>query len=177
MPNPDKRGPWGAIIAIAVAGAVCFAVASVWKLSRVPSDLVLAVGTACLVAAFLAASVDRWFKKELVTDAFKAVFGNMLPKQLKDELAWVFEQEVLYERLDLTLRLTPTDHPDLLVARIELTRDVRNITTRKVTPQLFLAMDEWFHDGSRSRVVSLHCTQDGKTYSEMKEMPSAGLRG
>jgi hypothetical protein len=172
MPTSDKRGPWAVLVALAVVGVVCIVVPAAVTLPRVVHDLSLALGTAFLIAAFLGASVDRWFKQELLRDAFHAVFGHILAEELRDELTWVYEQKVLCDRFDLMLTLIPTDDPDLLTAHIALSRDLRNITTRPVKPPLLLAIDEWFHEGRPSRVISLHCTQDGETIVKSRFYPA-----
>ncbi len=173
MSQTPKWVPWSVVIGVGSLGVALVAVAGAVVPPRPWSDLMLALGTALVIAAILGASVDPWFKRALLRDSFQAVFGHMLPAELRDELGWVYGQKVLCKRYDLRFVLIPTDDPDLLTARVAISRDMHNVSNEKVEPRLLFAMDEWFHAGRRSRITSFYCTQGEETYNETEDLPSA----
>jgi hypothetical protein len=162
---PRKGGFWTAVVAIMAAGALLLVAAAEW-LSGVPRELADGFGTALVVAAVLAGTVDYYLKRGLLQDAWRQLFGYLLPDRVREELDWVSKQELLCERYDLTLRLEPTDDPDLLTAHIEHRSDVRNITLHSVDYSPVFALDEWFHAGRETKVTALRCTRGGKTYEQ-----------
>lgn len=151
---------------LAVVGALLLASPAVIHESHPVNDLTTAFGTAFLVAALLAVSVDLWLKKQLLQDSFKELFGYLLPPKLKEELAWVYQQQLLAERHELVLTLTPIDGTELFGLHVEMEREVRNIAlvTAETDDVRTFEVDEWFHAERPSRVISLQCTQDRKTY-------------
>ena len=168
MPT-SKAGPWRALIAVAACGVALIAVGAAYaSLPRVAHDLMLAFGTAFLIASLLGASVDRWFKQELQREAFRAVFGYMLPEELRNELGWIYEQELVCTRFDLRFTLRPTDDLGLVTAAVELSRDLRNVTSRTVQWCPMMSADEWFHQGRPSRVLALNCIQGGEAKGKLQ---------
>ncbi len=153
-------------------GIGLLALPEVFHFSRFLHDFALAIGTALLVAAILGASVDRWLKQGLLRDAFQSLFGYMLPAELREELGWVYGQELLCDRYDFTLTLAPIEGSDLLTAQLEARRDLRNVTSHNVPWRPLIAVDEWFHEGRPSQVIALRCTQNGVTRSQIETLPS-----
>ena len=64
------------------------------------------------------------------------------------------------DRFDLRFALRPTDDPDLYTANIQVSRDLRNVSSRGLSVPVFFAVDEWCH-ARRSQVLALNCSQDG----------------
>jgi hypothetical protein len=157
-----KLGFWAVVAAIGVAGALLLVSAAEW-LSGVPRELASGFGTALVVAALLAGTVDYYLKRGLLQDAWKQLFGYLLPDQVREELDWISKQELVCERYDLKLRLEPTEDPDLLTVHIEHQSEIRNITLHKVEFTPIFAVDEWHHAGAPSQVTALCCTRSGET--------------
>lgn len=170
---PQRLKLWLVLSALGALGVGLLIFPSAAALPRFWHDLALAIGTALLVAALLGASVDQWLKQRLAREAFNAVFGYMLPAELKDELMWIYEQELVCESFALRLTLKRTDDADLVIVHSEWEREFRNVTTHKVKAPLVVAVDEWFHQGRPSRVISVRCTKNGETHSQTKAMPSS----
>jgi hypothetical protein len=144
------------------------------------NDLLTALGTALLIASLLAATVDFWLKRALLRDAFKTLFGFLLPEVLRGELHWISTQQLLCDRLDVTLTLTTTDDPEMMLAHCEWRQDLRNITSSTVPFRAVAAADKWFRDGRESRIIAIRCTYKGITTSDTEALPSSpfitGLR-
>ncbi|MGA9314511.1 MAG: hypothetical protein WBV77_07780 [Solirubrobacteraceae bacterium] len=147
------------------------ALPNVGGIPRVLADILSGVGTAAVVAAILGFTVDAYLKVELLRDAFRALFGYLLPEELRDELGWITEQEVLCKRYDLTLTLKPTDDAELLTAEIEWHAEVRNVTSHRVAYRPIFALDEWFQ-GHPSEVTQLRCTRGDATDSDTTDLPA-----
>ena len=160
---------WTALIVLMALGVALLVVPEVADgLPRVWKDISTALGTAFLIAGILGASVDRWLKRELLRDAYQTLFGYLLPDDLRNELAWVADQKLLAERLDLRLTFGTSDDAGLLRLHIDLQADIHNISSETVPYKPLFAVDEWFHPGGgRSSVTSLRATMNGKTYSDM----------
>jgi hypothetical protein len=166
---PRKGGFWIAVMAIGAAGAFLLVAAAEW-LSGVSRELADGFGTALVVAAVLAGTVDYYLKRGLLQDAWKQLFGYLLPDQVREELDWVSKQELLCERYDLTLKLEATHDPDLMTMQIEHRSDIRNITLHSVDFRPLFALDEWFHEGLPSEVTALRCTRHGETYDQAEDV-------
>lgn len=164
-----KIGFWVLLLVLMLIGVGLLVLASAVELPRPLTDLVPGAGTALLIGGILGVSVDRWLKQRLLRDAFKSLFGYVLPEQLRGELDWVYTREVLVERSDLVLTITPIEDSDLLNVCVEWHRDVRNITSRTVKWLPKLSLDEWFHEGHQTQVIALTATQDGQTYKDSKD--------
>lgn len=162
-------GPWRSIALLALVGVAVIAVSQLDVLGSFLHDLILGVGTALLIAAILAATVDRWLKRALVRDAFHAVFGYMLPAELRDEVGWLYGQELLCDAFELRVTLRPTDDPNLLTLAMELSREFRNVATHPVSYEPLFALDDWFHPDRPSRVFGLDASRDGTTDQDMTE--------
>lgn len=155
------------VVAIALLGCLLLIFPALVALPRFLQDVIPALGTALLVAAVLATTVDAFLKQRLLQDAFVALFGYLLPETLRGELGWISEQEFLFERYDFSLTLTPSEDANVLVAHLELQRDLRNITSHTARWRLRAALDEWFHDGQPSRITALRWTQGETTYDDI----------
>jgi hypothetical protein len=105
------------------------------------ADLFLATGEALVVAGILAFTVDQFFKRELVRDAFEAGFGYLLPTSMKPEVRWLVGQDLLCRNYDQHFKLT--EHGDRLRLDVDLYRQVVNVgpTKRKYKP--IVELDEW----------------------------------
>jgi hypothetical protein len=163
---------WPAVACLLALGVGCVVVSTAVHLPRVPHDLILAVGTALIIAAVLAATVDQWLKQRLLRDAFKELFGWLLPEQLREELSWVYEQPLLCDRHELILRLTEADD-DLLTLRMESHRDVRNITSHMIPWRPIFAVDEWFYTGRPSQVISMRISRGAEIVEGELVLPGA----
>jgi hypothetical protein len=163
-----KLGLWGFLAGLIVLGVGLLVFASAVALPRPLRELVPSVGASLLIGGILGASVDRWLKARLLRDAFKSLFGYVLPEQLRTELDWVYTRELLCDRSDLTLRLIPIRDSDLITVGIEWHRDLRNITSHTVSWRPTFSLDEWFHDGHPSRITSLVATLDGNADGEVE---------
>lgn len=162
----DSR--WFFIGGLVVAGLGLLALAAAVHLPAFLATLLPALGAALLIAGLLAASVDQWLKRDLQRDAFRAVFGYMLPEELRDELGWVYGQEMLCDRFDLTFKLRPIEGTDLVAAVMELSRDFRNVASHAVDFQPLIAADEWFYEGHPSRVRALQITNGNTRDNDMR---------
>jgi hypothetical protein len=166
---PRRGGFWFAVVVIGAAGAVLLVSATEWLHGGL-RGLASGFGTALIVAALLAATVDYYLKRGLLQDAWTQLFGYLLPDQVREELDWISKQELLCERYDLTLRLEPTDDHDLLTALIEQRSEIRNTTLHSVDFEPVFALDEWSHEGRPSEVTALRCTRGGETSEETEDV-------
>jgi hypothetical protein len=160
----SKTRFWLAMAMLGLVGAGLLILAATTALPGALHDLVPALGSALVIAAVLGATVDQFLKRRLLEDAFHVLFGYLLPPELREELSWITKQEVLCERHELRLTLTLLDDA-LVKVHMESERDLRNITSHLVPFPIHFAVDEWFHEGLPSQVISLRCTQ-GSTLLE-----------
>jgi hypothetical protein len=170
-----KPGFWFFLSSLVLLGVGLLVLASAVKLPKPLKELIPAFGASLLIGGVLGATVDRWLKARLLRDAFKSLFGYVLPEQLRAELDWVYTRDMLCDRSDLTLTVTPIADSELLNIRIEWHRDLRNITSGSVKWRPRLSLDEWFHAGRQSRITALLATQDGVTHESTEaELPKHG---
>ena len=156
-----------AVGVLVLVGLVLLAVAAAIRLPAFFASFLPALGTAALIAGLLAASVDQWLKRDLQRDAFRAVFGYMLPGELRDELGWLYGQELLCDRFDLTFTLRPIESAGLVTAVMVLSRDFRNVASHVVHYEPLVAADEWFHEGHPAQIQRLQATQTDATDDAM----------
>jgi hypothetical protein len=85
-----------ALVLTATVGLVLIAV-GIWGIDHDSEgwtegarELLIVVGGALVTGSVLAVSVDQWLKQRLVTEAFQATFGYLLPDVLRAELHWIY---------------------------------------------------------------------------------------
>jgi hypothetical protein len=106
------------------------------------SDLAYALGEALVVAGFLGLTVDIFFKRELVRDAFEAGLGYLLPEAMRPEVRWIVGQELLC--VDYDQHFTLSRQGADLRLDIDLLRTVKNVGPKKYEYRPSVVVDEWF---------------------------------
>jgi hypothetical protein len=86
---------------------------------------------------------------------FRPRSDTYLPAELRDELTWIYEQELLCFRHEQLVTLDPTEDPQVVIAKMRVRRDVRNVSRRRVLWTQGFSVDDWLHPGHSPRVTSL----------------------
>jgi hypothetical protein len=153
--------PWIYLGGLALVGLGLLALTAGADLGEVPHEIGVALGSALVIAGVLGGTVDLWLKHLLLRDAFQATFGYLLPAELRDELTWIYEQELLCFRHEQIVSLHPTEDPQVVIAKMRVRRDVRNVSRRRVLWTQGFFVDDWLHSGHSPRVTSLRFSKLG----------------
>jgi hypothetical protein len=149
-----------------LAGVGLLVLAAVADLGEAGDEIVVSLGGALLVAGVLGATVDAWLKHQLLRDAFQATFGYLLPAELRDELAWIYEQDLVCMEHEQEVVIEPADDPDLVLVRTRVRRVVRNVSTHRITWDQTYAIDDWQLPGPGPDITELSVTKAGETFRE-----------
>ena len=142
----------------------------VWTLTWLPptwAEVLYSIGLALIVAGALGLTVDTVLKNSLARDAVSHALGYLLPTEIREEMRWLYEFELLgvEHRSDYTLTLIAED---AVLMRGRTHRVFRNITNHATDLRVSLGVDEWFRSEGQSQVCSLSY-RIGK--GQMKEVP------
>jgi hypothetical protein len=151
--------PWLFLGSLTLAGVGLLVLASALDLGEVLHEIVVSLGGALVIAGVLGCTVDLWLKHQLLRDAFQATFGYLLPAELRDELTWIYEQDLLCFQHDQFVVLAPTDDADVVIAKTRIRRDIRNVGRRKVEWTQTYAVDDWGHPGHSPHISSMRVTK------------------
>jgi hypothetical protein len=109
---------------------------------------------ALIIAAVLGFTIDRVIRRQLVTDAFKASVGYILPNELKREMEWIYETRILCVQHIQICKLTPIDDEHCKV-HVTTQRTFQNISLSKASiDHPGVGIDEWFYKTGSSRILS-----------------------
>jgi hypothetical protein len=163
---PRDRSPVVALVVLALVGLVLTAVD--WnELGLSWSHIRTALGESFIVAAALGLTVDFFYKRALARDAFQASLGYLLPEELKDELRWIYAQQIICveHQQQVTVRWLDDEEASPRRVRVdhELFRTMRNVSNEPFEHPTFASVEEWFR-GEASDVDLVEAVVRGKRY-------------
>ena len=132
---------------------------------RATQHLVREIGGALFTAAFLGFTVDRASKIELIRDAFYAAFRYVLPPELKEEVAWIINYKFLCTKHYMVVTLEPIAGNDLVSVRVEIEREIKNITRHAEPISNPFSMDEGGHEGHPSKITECSVETENSKHS------------
>lgn len=127
--------------------------------------LVVEFGVALIIAAVLAVLVDWTLKAGLARDVFETTFGYVLPRELRGELQWIYDQKLLCEQHNSHFTISKLDDR-AVVLRETFDRVYRNVSNGSYEFEPSLAIDEWNHPKRKSRIVLLGYEVNGESVEE-----------
>lgn len=122
------------------------------SLPNVVHTLVTHIGVAFIVVFLLGLTVDWFLKRDIVVDVFKAAIGWILPDELKAEMEWVYSQRIVAIKHVQWCEIKPLKE-NLVAVNITVKRTLENVSNSKIEFPIGLGIDEWFHEGNRSRII------------------------
>jgi hypothetical protein len=139
-----KSSPFSWIIFI--AGLVSLALGFIpYKVSEYFHEL----GFALLIAWALSLTVDSYFKRGLLRDAFEAVFGYVLPDYFREELNRISKEVFIAQETRIEFEICRIPNTDLVETTWTWNRKLKNISNKKQEFKLFLGVDDFgFKDHS-----------------------------
>ncbi len=134
------------------------------------------IGKAFIVAAVLGWAVDRALKQDLVRDAVEASLGYLLPPQLRDEMNWVYGQDLIAEQtFNLVLEHQPEEHTVIVHATYD--RIIRNLSNETKKVRIAGGTDEWFRNRpAKIKTAEYRFLRDGK-YQPIVQLPTRVAEG
>lgn len=108
---------------------------------------------ALIIAAVLGIGIESVFRRQLVTDAFKASIGYILPDELKGEMEWIYGTRILCTQHTQICKLTPIDDEHCRL-HVTMHRTFQNISlSRASMDKPGVGIDEWFFKIGESRII------------------------
>jgi hypothetical protein len=126
------------------------------------------IGKALIVAAVLGWAVDLALKQDLVRDAVEAALGYLLPPQLRNEMEWVYGQNLMAEQtFNIVLEHQPEKHTVIVHATYD--RIIRNLSRETVKVRIAGGTDEWYRDSPATiHTAEYRYLRDGKYQPTVK---------
>jgi hypothetical protein len=134
------------LVVVGVLGIGAVVAGNVASMSHTIKDLFVTGGESLLIAALLGLTVDVFFKRELVRDAFSASFGYCLPEAIRAEARWILGQQLICISHDQHFKLREHPGSERLRLEVEVWRKITNVGDRRVQYAPSFGVDEWFHD-------------------------------
>lgn len=126
------------------------------------SEIVRELGTAFLIAAVLAFTVDTWLKQGLARDAFAAAMGYLLPSELRQEVRRISGYKVLCTRHHLHIVLKIIDGDTVEVTAM-CERVLENISNDVMKQGASVEIDEWGYSERKSEIIECEIQIGGET--------------
>jgi hypothetical protein len=148
---------------------------SSWFAARVPLavlDGMWNTGTILLPSLAIGYVLSYGFSRKLTEDAFKAAVGYILSPELRSELQWIYEQDIVCHQSICDFWFTLIDK-DTVRAEMEAYRVFRNDGAGTGEMQLGLQIDEWANPAGKSKIeyfrydyrgMQFEITPDNATY-------------
>jgi|GEM_PF-2768661 len=133
------------------------------------------IGIALLIAGALGLTVDKLLRYQLAKDAFKASIGYLLPDELKPEMEWVYQQEIIAIKHRQICKLTPLGN-DLVVMRVSINRTFQNVSQHRAKLKPLLSIDEWFHKERESKILGFGWTGGREDFECEKEVYTLSVK-
>jgi hypothetical protein len=116
-------------------------------------DLSAELGRALLIAALLGVVIDEALKRDLIRDAVSAALGYLLPQELKQELGWIYGQQVMASQsFHVRLEHIPKDRVVILHGTVQ--RKLTNKAGKEITVDVQGGVEEWFIPGRETKLHS-----------------------
>jgi hypothetical protein len=100
-------------------------------------------------------------KKSLARDVFKAAFGYLLPKEIRQEMDWLYGIKIIclehYQSIEI--KKINTDH-SLVTIDVQYQRTFKNVSNSSEKVRLSLGIDEWCRNGHKSKIISFGYLKD-----------------
>ena len=124
------------------------------------------VGLSLTMAGLLGLIIDLSYRKHLFRDAFEASIGYILPEELKGEMEWIYESNIICTKSNYNCTLEKIDD-NLCFLFVACQRTLLNVSKRpeKIEPKL--EIDEWLYkkEGLQSEIISFGYKKGDKNWS------------
>ena len=126
------------------------------------------LAVALIIAAILGIGIESVFRRQLVTDAFKASIGYILPDELKGEMEWIYQTRILCTQHIQTCKLTPIDD-EYCKLHVIMHRTFQNISlSRTSIDKPGVVIDEWFYRAGSSQILRFEYVQGEEKWEATK---------
>lgn len=115
-------------------------------------EITTGIGTAIIVAAVLAGTIDQYFKRRLLEDAFKAVFGYVLPEYFREELNRIARSVFITNRAKLQLDIKKIDE-DQVETTWSVDRELENISDQTQIFEFKIGLDDFGFPNRHSKIL------------------------
>jgi hypothetical protein len=123
--------------------------------AKTAQEIVKDVGIALVVAAVIAATIDRWLSADLEQDVFEAVLGYIPPPEFRDEIRSVLRYSFMCRRHVMRVALDRLEG-DCVRVTTTIERTLENITSRAAPAVVHLHVDEWGFDIEKTRIIDCY---------------------
>lgn len=131
-----------------------------------PSKFLEHLFMALAVAGFIGLVIEFTLQRQIARNVFEAAIGYLLPDALRDELRWIYGQKLLCVNHVQTVHLTKIQGTNLVKAHCVMSRKLENISDEEYLLPVGLGIDEWFHEGHPSKILSVVYQLDGEKQSD-----------
>jgi len=129
-------------------------------------EVVKGVGIAFISASIIGIALELAFVTRIAKEVFDIAFGYLLPKEIREELKWIYGLKRLavdYHH-DLALERCK-DNPSKVIVYETISRTFRNIGNKDEEIKPAFGIQEWFHPEGYSEIISYKLTHNDKEYS------------
>jgi hypothetical protein len=143
--------------------------------------IVVAIGTALLIAPIVAVGIEQWMTKRIARDVFRAAFGYHFPEDFKTEIARIASHSVICTRHIMDVRLRALDTESVLVI-VTVERHFQNISANEESHAALVWIDEWGFPEKKSKIIRCDIFDGNGTLSkgfdedEIEYLPNLSLR-
>lgn len=143
---------WGILILLAVVGIVLLLVSHNFIPAGGFQTLITELGIVALTSAILGFTIDRWMKKEIARDVFKAAVGYILPEEFREEIRRNVSYKFMATQHIMTIDIEKIDAEHVRVTTT-IERTLQNITTVAEPLGNYHHIDEWGFAVEQSQIA------------------------
>lgn len=118
-----------------------------------PSSFLEHLSMAMAVASLIGVVIDVSMKRELVKNVFEAAIGHLLPEELRSELRWIYDTQMLCENHVQQVVITSLANTRLVVVKTLAMRTFRNFSEKAYDYPLGIGIDEFYFQERQSRII------------------------
>ena len=141
--------------------------------AQTAQEIIKDIGIALVVAAVIAATIDRWLSADLHQDVFEAVLGYIPPPEFKEEIRSLLRYGFVCRNHVMRVRIERLEN-DCVRATTTIERSLENITSRAAPVVVHLHADEWGFEVEKTKIVECYGVLEDGTRIDAEPVPPLG---
>lgn len=120
------------------------------------------IGIALLTASILGFTIHKWMSGEIQRDVFNAAIGHVLRPELREEIGWICQFDLLAIRSNLKVDIEEIND-EVVKVSCSVDREIENISIHNNKTQNTISVDDWGIRGFKPNILDCQLIRRGKS--------------